>query len=85
MMCSHLLDFLIEIHLHFRLRPETLYLTMSILDRYVSRRIVYKKHYPLVGCVALPLAVKFEEAKECVPSAPGPEELRHIWTKAPSW
>ena len=44
-MRGHLLDFLLEIHLHFRLRPETLYLTLSILDRYVSRRIVYKKHY----------------------------------------
>ncbi|KAG9049985.1 hypothetical protein FS837_008165 [Tulasnella sp. UAMH 9824] len=76
-MRSHLLDFLIEIHLHFRLRPETLYLTLSILDRYVSRRIVYKKHYQLVGCVALWLAAKFEDAKERVPSVRDLKELCH--------
>ncbi|KAG8983095.1 hypothetical protein FRB90_006307 [Tulasnella sp. 427] len=76
-MRSHLLDFLIEIHLHFRLRPETLYLAMSVLDRYVSRRIVYKKHYQLVGCVALWLAAKFEDAKERVPSVRDLKELCH--------
>ncbi|KAG9002741.1 hypothetical protein FRB94_003661 [Tulasnella sp. JGI-2019a] len=76
-MRSHLLDFIIEIHLHFRLRPETLYLTLSILDRYVSRRVVYKKHYQLVGCVALWLAAKFEDAKERVPSVRDLKELCH--------
>ncbi|KAG8966516.1 hypothetical protein FRC03_011873 [Tulasnella sp. 419] len=74
-MRAHLLDFLIEIHFHFRLRPETLYLTLSILDRYVSRRVVYKKHYQLVGCVALWLASKFEDAKERVPSVKDLKEL----------
>ncbi|KAG8879125.1 hypothetical protein FRB97_001950 [Tulasnella sp. 331] len=76
-MRSHLLDFIIEIHLHFRLRPETLYLTLSILDRYVSRRVVYKKHYQLVGCVSLWLAAKFEDAKERVPSVRDLKELCH--------
>lgn len=74
-MRAHLVDFLVEIHLHFRLRPETLYLTLSILDRYVSRRIVYKKHYQLVGCVALWIASKFEDAKERVPSVRDLKEL----------
>ncbi|KAG8905281.1 hypothetical protein FRB99_000298 [Tulasnella sp. 403] len=76
-MRSHLLDFLLEIHVHFRLRPETLYLTLNILDRYVSRRIVYKKHYQLVGCVSLWLAAKFEDAKERVPSVKDLKELCH--------
>lgn len=76
-MRSHLIEFLLEIHLHFRLRPETLFLTMSILDRYVSRRIVYKKHYQLVGCVSLWLAAKFEDAKERVPSVKDLNELCH--------
>jgi hypothetical protein len=48
-----LVDFLVEIHFTFRLRPETLYLTLNIIDRYVSRRVVYIKHYQLVGCAAL--------------------------------
>ncbi|KAI0963460.1 hypothetical protein AcW1_000531 [Taiwanofungus camphoratus] len=63
-----LVDFLVEIHFTFRLRPETLYLTLNIIDRYVSRRIVYVKHYQLVGCAALWIAAKYEDAKERVPT-----------------
>ncbi|GBE78385.1 cyclin [Sparassis latifolia] len=63
-----LVDFLVEIHFTFRLRPETLYLALNIIDRYVSRRIVYVKHYQLVGCAALWIAAKFEDAKDRVPS-----------------
>lgn len=70
-----LVDFLVEIHFTFRLRPETLYLTLNIVDRYVSRRIVYIKHYQLVGCAALWIAAKFEDAKERVPTV---QELAQI-------
>ncbi|KAH9835637.1 cyclin [Rhodofomes roseus] len=70
-----LVDFLVEIHFTFRLRPETLYLTLNIIDRYVSRRIVYVKHYQLVGCAALWIAAKFEDAKERVPSV---TDLAHV-------
>jgi G2/mitotic-specific cyclin-B, other len=63
-----LVDFLVELHFTFRLRPETLYLALNIIDRYVSRRVVYVKHYQLVGCTALWIAAKFEDAKECVPT-----------------
>ncbi|PWY97333.1 hypothetical protein BCV70DRAFT_167135 [Testicularia cyperi] len=67
-MRPYLVDFLIEIHQTFRLRPETLFLTMNIVDRYVSKRIVYKRHYQLVGCAALLIASKFEDAKDRVPT-----------------
>ncbi|EPQ28084.1 uncharacterized protein PFL1_04411 [Pseudozyma flocculosa PF-1] len=67
-MRPYLVDFLIEIHQTFRLRPETLFLTMNIVDRYVSKRIVYKRHYQLVGCAALLIAAKFEDSKDRVPS-----------------
>ena len=70
-----LVDFLVEIHFAFRLRPETLYLTLNIVDRYVSRRIVYIKHYQLVGCAALWIAAKFEDAKDRVPTV---QELAQI-------
>lgn len=63
-----LVDFIVECHFTFRLRPETLYLTLNIIDRYVSRRVVYVKHYQLVGCAALWIAAKFEDAKERVPT-----------------
>lgn len=48
-MRPYLVDFLIEIHQQHALRPETLYLAINIVDRYVSKRIVFKKHYQLVG------------------------------------
>ncbi|CAD6567982.1 MAG: hypothetical protein TREMPRED_004193, partial [Tremellales sp. Tagirdzhanova-0007] len=35
--------------------------------RYVSKRVVYKKHYQLVGCAALWIAAKFEDGKDKVP------------------
>ena len=41
-MRPYLVDFLIEIHQQHRLRPETLYLALNIVDRYVSKRIVFK-------------------------------------------
>lgn len=62
-----LVDFIVEIHTQLQLRPEVLYLAINIVDRYVSRRVVYKKHYQLVGCAALWIAAKFEDSKERVP------------------
>lgn len=66
-MRPYLIDFLIEVHQQFRLRPEVLYLAMNVVDRYVSKRVVYKKHYQLVGCAALWIAAKFEDGKDKVP------------------
>ncbi|THH20244.1 hypothetical protein EW146_g1092 [Bondarzewia mesenterica] len=74
-----LVEFLVELHFTFRLRPETLYLTLNIVDRYVSRRIVFIKHYQLVGCAALWIAAKFEDAKERVPTV---QELVHFCREA---
>ncbi|BFZ53045.1 hypothetical protein PYCC9005_000068 [Savitreella phatthalungensis] len=63
-----LLDFLIEVHAGFRLQPTTLHLAINIIDRYTSRRVVFKKHYQLLGCTALWIAAKYEEAKDKVPT-----------------
>ncbi|KAF5382964.1 hypothetical protein D9757_006380 [Collybiopsis confluens] len=72
-----LVDFLVEIHFSFHLRPETLYLTLNIVDRYVSRRIVFIKHYQLVGCAALWIAAKFEDAKDRVPTVQDLVQMCH--------
>ncbi|KAF9045856.1 cyclin-like protein [Rhodocollybia butyracea] len=63
-----LIDFLVEIHLSFRLRPESLYLALNIVDCYVSGRIILIKHYQLVGCAVLWIAAKFEDSKERIPT-----------------
>ena len=67
-MRPYLLDFLIEAHAAFELLPETLFLAVNLLDRYCSRRIVYKRHYQLVGCAALLIAAKYGDRKENVPT-----------------
>lgn len=67
-MRPYLLDFLVEAHSAFQLLPETLFLTVNLLDRYCSRRVVYKRHYQLVGCAALLIAAKYGDKKEKVPT-----------------
>ncbi|KAI9888045.1 MAG: hypothetical protein M1823_000167 [Watsoniomyces obsoletus] len=65
-----LLDFLVEAHAAFQLRPQTLYLAINLVDRYCSYRVVYKRHFQLLGCAALLVASKFTDRKERVPSIP---------------
>lgn len=63
-----LLDFLIELHSLFKLQPATLFLCLNIIDRYCAKRIVFKRHYQLVGCTALWIAGKYEDKKLRVPT-----------------
>ncbi|KAL2864166.1 G1/S-specific cyclin [Aspergillus lucknowensis] len=67
-MRPYLLDFLIEAHTAFQLLPSTLFLTANLLDRYCSKRVVYKRHYQLVGCAALLIAAKYGDKKDRVPT-----------------
>jgi Cyclin, N-terminal domain/Cyclin, C-terminal domain len=67
-MRPYLLDFLIEAHSFFQLLPETLFLAVNLLDRYCSRRVVYKRHYQLVGCASLLIAAKYGDKKDRVPT-----------------
>ncbi|RYC78098.1 hypothetical protein BFJ63_vAg19028 [Fusarium oxysporum f. sp. narcissi] len=66
-MRPYLMDFLIEAHAAFGLLPETLFLTVNLLDPYCSNRVVYKQHYQLVGCAALLIAAKYCDKKDRVP------------------
>ncbi|KAI5083984.1 hypothetical protein GOP47_0000153 [Adiantum capillus-veneris] len=56
-----LIDWLIEVHLKFKLMPETLYLTINLIDRYLACQIVMRKNLQLVGVTAMLLACKYEE------------------------
>lgn len=67
-MRPYLLDFLIEAHTAFQLLPDTLFLTVNLLDRYCSKRVVYKRHYQLVGCAAMLIAAKYGDKKDRVPT-----------------
>ncbi|KAI9755463.1 MAG: hypothetical protein M1815_004960 [Lichina confinis] len=63
-----LLDFLIEAHAAYTLRPQTLFLAVNLMDRYCSTRVVFKRHYQLLGCAALLVAAKFGDRKDRVPT-----------------
>lgn len=67
-MRPYLLDFLIEMHTSFKLKPHTLFLCMNIIDKYCSKRIVFKQHYQLIGCTAMWMAAKYEDKKSRVPT-----------------
>jgi len=56
-----LIDWLCEVHHKWRLHPETLYLTVNIVDRYLAMKEVSKKTLQLVGSSALLIASKYEE------------------------
>lgn len=63
-----LLDYIVELHSSFRLQSQTLFRCFNIVDRYCAKRIVFKRHYQLVGCTALWIAAKYEDKKSRVPT-----------------
>jgi len=58
-----LIDWLIQVHQRFSLLQETLYLTIAILDRYLSHRCgeIKRKKLQLVGVSCMWIASKYEE------------------------
>lgn len=56
-----LVDWLIEVHEKFNLLPETLYLAMNIIDRFLSTKVVQLEKFQLVGITAMFIASKYEE------------------------
>lgn len=56
-----LMDWLIQVHGRFRLLPETLFLAVNIIDRFLSTRVVSLVRLQLVGITAMFIASKYEE------------------------
>lgn len=56
-----LIDWLVEVHLKFKLMPETLFLTHNLIDRFLAKKVVTRKNLQLVGVTAMLLASKYEE------------------------
>ncbi|XP_021775539.1 putative cyclin-B3-1 isoform X2 [Chenopodium quinoa] len=56
-----LINWLIEVHFKFDLMPETLYLTVALLDRYLSVVTIKKNEFQLIGLASLLLASKYED------------------------
>ncbi|XP_027331498.1 cyclin-A2-2-like [Abrus precatorius] len=60
-----LVDWLVEVSEEYKLVPDTLYLTVNLIDRFLSRCLVQKQRLQLVGVTCMLLASKYEEI--CAP------------------
>ena len=60
-MRSILIDWLIDVHLKFHLLPETLYITVNLIDLFLSKIQISRKKLQLVGITCLFIADKYEE------------------------
>jgi cyclin B len=60
-MRSILIDWLIELNLKFDLVSETLFLSVSIIDRFLAKKQVTRKSLQLIGITAVLIATKYEE------------------------
>lgn len=56
-----LISWLIEVHLKYQLQPETLFITVNIVDRYCQKKVVPRSEYQLLGVTAMLIAAKYEE------------------------
>ncbi|KAJ1934915.1 G2/mitotic-specific cyclin, partial [Linderina pennispora] len=56
-----LVDWIIQIHYKFRMQPETLFLAINIVDRFLSKRHVAMSRLQLAGLTGLLIASKYEE------------------------
>jgi len=60
-MRSILVDWMIEVHNKFKLRPETIYLTIDLLDRFLSTKSIRRSALQLLGCTCMWVASKYHE------------------------
>ena len=56
-----LIDWLVDVHIKFKLRPETLFLTVNLIDRYLEKISIPRQKLQLVGVASMLIACKYEE------------------------
>ncbi|CAN4097917.1 unnamed protein product [Withania somnifera] len=64
-MRSILIDWLVEVSEEYRLVPDTLYLTVHLIDRFLSENYIEKQKLQLLGVTCMLIASKYEEI--CAP------------------
>ncbi|XP_019196846.1 PREDICTED: cyclin-A1-4-like isoform X2 [Ipomoea nil] len=68
-----LIDWLVEVAEEYRLVPDTLYLTVNYIDRYLSGNLMDRQRLQLLGVACMMIASKYEEI--CAPQV---EEFCYI-------
>ena len=56
-----LTDWLVEVTHKFELMPESMYLTIYVIDRFLSLQAVPRRELQLVGMAAMLISCKYEE------------------------
>ncbi|KAI0671587.1 cyclin-like protein [Trametes maxima] len=56
-----LVDWLLQVHLRYHMLPETLWIAINIVDRFLTKRVVSLMKLQLVGVTAMFIAAKYEE------------------------
>ncbi|TXT10802.1 hypothetical protein VHUM_02307 [Vanrija humicola] len=60
-MRTTLIDWLLQVHLRYHMLPETLWIAVNLVDRFLSVRVVSLNKLQLVGVTAMFIAAKYEE------------------------
>ncbi|KAK4056435.1 B-type cyclin [Microbotryomycetes sp. JL221] len=60
-MRTTLIDWLLQVHMRYHMLPETLWIAINIVDRFLSNRVVSLVKFQLVGVTAMFIAAKYEE------------------------
>lgn len=68
-----LIDWLVEVTEEYKLIPETLFLTVNYIDRYLSGNSINRQQLQLLGVACMMIASKYEEV--CAPQV---EEFCHV-------
>ena len=56
-----LIDWLIDVHLKYKLVPQTIYIAVNLIDRYLAKNDTNRAKLQLVGVTAMFIACKYEE------------------------
>ncbi|GAA6037487.1 hypothetical protein JCM8097_008212 [Rhodosporidiobolus ruineniae] len=72
-MRTTLIDWLLQVHMRYHMLPETLWIAVNIIDRFLSNRVVSLVKFQLVGVTAMFVAAKYEEIM-----APSVEEFVYM-------
>ena len=56
-----LIDWLIDVHLKYKVAPQTMYIVVNLIDRYLEKKETNRAKLQLVGVTAMFIACKYEE------------------------
>ena len=73
-----LIDWLVDLHIKFKMFSETIFTIVNIIDRYLAKKTIPKHKLQLVGLAALFIGAKYEETYQ----VPELKDLVHLSAKA---